>query len=121
MATSQIRSFRDLVVWQRSMDLAVHVHQLTDASPPRFRFSLSEQMNRAAISVPSNIAEGVGRHGRGEFRHFVSVALGSLRELESQLLLGARIGAFSSDDAAGPLLVAAEVGRMLTRLGNRLR
>ncbi len=121
MADPPIRSFQDLIVWQRSMDLAVRVHQLTKTAPARFRFSLSEQMNRAAISVPSNIAEGVGRHGRGAFRHHVSIALGSLRELETQMLLGLRIDAFRPGDAVEPLVIAAEVGRMLTRLGNRLR
>ena len=118
---SRIESFQDLIVWQRSMTLAVRVHLLTKHVAPRFRFSLAEQMSKAAISIPCNIAEGVGRHGRGEFRHHVSIALGSLRELETQLLLGVRLDAFRPGDAAEPLLMAGDVGRMLTRLGNRLR
>lgn len=98
------------------MDLAVRVHQLTRAAPLRFRFSLTERMNRAAISIPTNIAEGVGRHGCREFRRHVGITLGSLREIETQLLLAVRIGAFGAGDGAELLLIAAEVGRMLSRL-----
>ncbi|HET8623175.1 MAG TPA: four helix bundle protein [Gemmatimonadales bacterium] len=83
--------------------------------------SLAEQVNRAAVSAPSNIAEGVARLSRGEFRYHVSIALGSIRELETQLLLGARIGAVPAGDAAEVLAMADEVGRMLTRLGHRLK
>jgi four helix bundle protein len=86
MAAARIGSFRDLHVWRRSMELAVLVHQLTRRMPREYRFSLTEQMNRAAVSTASNIAEGAGRFGRGEFRRHVSIALGSVRELETQLL-----------------------------------
>jgi len=103
------------------MDLAVRVHHLTRNAPARYRFTLAEQMNRCAISVPSNIAEGAGRHSRGEFRHHVGIARGSLRELETQLLLGVRLDMFRAGDAAEPLVLAAAVGRMLSRLGSSLR
>jgi four helix bundle protein len=108
-------------VWQRAVDLAVQVHPLTRGMSREHRFSLAEQVNRAAVSVTSNVAEGAGRFGRGEFRRHVSIALGSVRELETQLLLGLRIEAFAPGQVAEPLALAEEVGRMLTKLGNRLQ
>jgi four helix bundle protein len=116
-----VRSVQDLVVWQRSIDLAARVFALSGSLAPRYRFSLGDQMNRAVVSIPSNIAEGVGRHHRREYRQHVGVARGSLREVETQLLLGMRIGAFSAEDAAEPLAIADEIGRMLSRLASRLR
>jgi four helix bundle protein len=124
MATTDLPAyspFQDLIVWQRSMVLATQVCQLTRNTPARFRFNLAEQMHRSAISIPSNIAEGAGRLSRGEFRQHVGIARGSLRELETQLLLGVRVDAFSQADIAEPLLVAAEVGRMLSKLSSSLR
>jgi four helix bundle protein len=82
---------------------------------------LAEQMNRAAVSISSNVAEGAGRFGRGEFSRHVSIALGSVRELETQLLPGLRIEPFAPGEVAEPLALAEEVGRMLTKLGNRLQ
>ncbi len=78
-------------------------------------------MNRAVVSIPSNIAEGVGRHHRGEYRQYVGIARGSLRELETQLLLGVRIGAFGMERVAEALSLADQIGRMLSRLASRLR
>jgi four helix bundle protein len=103
------------------MDLANHVFVLTGALAPHFRFSLGDQMNRAAISIPSNIAEGVGRHHRSEYRQHVGIARGSLREIETQLMLGVRIGAFTRDEAAEAVTLADQIGRMLSRLASRLR
>ena len=113
--------FERLVVWQRAMDLADRVHVLTRNAAPRFRFALADQMNRSAISIPSNIAEGAGRFSPREFRRFVGIARGPVRELETQLLLGIRVGMVRAGDAAEPLIWAADVGRMLSRLGSSLR
>ena len=102
------------------MDLAAHVHQLSRTTPSHLRFSLAEQMSRSAVSIPSNIAEGVGRLGRREYRRHMGIALGSLRELETQLLLGVRIEAFREEDATESIRLAGEVGRMLAALVKRL-
>lgn len=103
------------------MDLAARVHVLTVDAAPRFRFTLADQMNRSAASISSNIAEGAGRFSPREFCRFVGIARGSVRELETQLLLGIMVGMVPAGDAAEPLIWAADVGRMLSRLGSSLR
>ena len=102
------------------MELAIRIHQLTRTTPSHLRFSFAEQLSRSAVSIPSNIAEGVGRPGRREYRRHVGIAPASWRELETQLLLGVQIEAFKEDDAAESIPIAAEVGRMLAALGKRL-
>jgi four helix bundle protein len=100
---NQIRTYRDLVVWQKSMDVALAVMRLTDRlRGPRF-FALVDQLRGAALSVPSNLAEGHGRRSRAEYTRYVSISNGSLRELETQLLL---LGRFES-------AVALEVDQLL--------
>jgi four helix bundle protein len=79
-----IRNFRDLLAWQRAMDLVVELYRVTGLMPPDERFGLTAQMRRAAVSVASNIAEGQGRRTDGEFLNHLSMAHGSLRELETQ-------------------------------------
>lgn len=103
------------------MDLPDRVHVLTCHAAPRFRFTLADQTNRSAISIPSNIAEGSGRFSPREFCRFVGIVRGSVRELETQLLLGIRIGMLRAGDAAEPLIWAADVERMLSRLGSTLK
>jgi four helix bundle protein len=86
------RAHRDLRVWQEAMALVEMVYRLTSAFPPDERFGLVSQMRRAAVSVPSNIAEGSARKGTRELIHFLSLAVGSLAELDTQLALSARLG-----------------------------
>lgn len=83
--------FRRLEAWQKAMRLAVSVYDVTETFPPSEAFVLTRQMRRAAISIPSNIAEGRGRGGRREYRHFLFIARGSVFELQTQLLLATRI------------------------------
>lgn len=112
--------FRQLVVWQKAMDLAVGVYALCARLPSQERFELSSQLRRAAVSVPSNIAEGQGRATPGEFRQLLGVARGSLLEIETQILLVERLG-YVQPDATAPLLGAVdEIKRMLNALINRL-
>lgn len=103
------------------MDLAVRVHEITGAMPPRHRFSLAEQLNRASVSVPSNIAEGAGRCHRGEYHHHIGIARASVAELETQLLLAVRVSAIGAGDAAQPLELLTEVGKMLSGLAPQPR
>ena len=83
------RSYRDLLVWQKGKALAVRIYKATETFPVSERYGLTSQLRRAAVSVPSNIAEGQGRLTRGEFRHFLSQARGSLLELDTQLAIAA--------------------------------
>ncbi len=87
-----IRDYKDLVVWQKGMQLANQVYQLTQSFPTEERFGLISQMRRAAVSVPSNVAEGQARNTTGEFVQFVSHAEGSLAELDTQLRLSVQLG-----------------------------
>ncbi len=95
-----IRSFRDLEVWQVSMDLAVAIHRVTQGFPKEELYSLTDQMRRSAGSVPSNIAEGAGRVGPTEFRRFISIALGSLAELRTWVEIARRLEYLPDADAA---------------------
>lgn len=94
-----IRSFRDLEVWRAACDLAEKVYRATEGFPKKEVYGLADQMRRAATSVPSNIAEGAGRLGPIEFRHSLSIALGSLAELRTQVELSRRFGYFTDDQA----------------------
>jgi len=91
-AKSGVKSYRDLVAWQKGMDLTVHVYQATTHFPAGERFGLMAQMRRAAVSVPANIAEGFGRGGGADFRRFVLMARGSLFELQTHGELARRLG-----------------------------
>jgi len=115
---AEIRSHRDLVVWQKAMDLAVEVYRIVRALPDAERFGLISQLSRAATSIPANIAEGHGRMGGREYANFLSIARGSLKEL---LELAVRVGYVPEDDTKTALSIADEVGRMLTTLIQRLR
>src|SRR5688572_14500664 len=87
-----VKSFRDLDAWQVAMDLAVHVYGMAAKLPPHERFEMASQMRRAALSVPSNIAEGFNTKLRGRSRHHVRISLGSLAELVTCIELGRRLG-----------------------------
>ena len=110
------RSFRGLVVWQQAMRLTRSCYQLTRTLPREERYGLSAQMWRAAISVPANIAEGSGRGTRKDFVNFLRVAQGSLRELETYLLLLPSVD-LATREQVTPLLTQAEsIARLLNRL-----
>lgn len=115
-----IGSHRELVVWQKAMDMVVQVYRLSDRFPKSELYRLTSQLTRAAASVPANIAEGNGRSSRRDYAHFVSIARGSLNETETFLLLAIRLGYLSEQDARPTLALITEVGRMLTRLRSRL-
>lgn len=115
------RNYRDLIAWQKAMDLVEHVYRTSRQFPREELYALSSQIRRAAISVPSNIAEGEGRGGRKEFAQFLRVAHGSLRELETQVLIAQRLSYVDSREAASLLDVAAEVGRLITGLVRSLK
>src|SRR5947209_12772559 len=93
-----VRGYRDLVVWQDSMDLVVAIYRITAAFPREERYSLVDQLRRAAVSVPSNIAEGHGRSRTGDYLRHLSVAVGSLGEVETQVLIARRLEYIADDD-----------------------
>lgn len=109
-------SYRDLIVWQKAMDLVVLVYEVTRGWPADERFGLISQTQRAAVSIPANIAEGQGRNSNGYFLRFLAISHGSLCELETHLLIAQRLG-YVTDASMKPLAeMAIEVGRLLNVL-----
>lgn len=121
MANTPIRSYRDLIVWQRGMDLIDAVTKLCRSLDQADRFVYETQLRKAAVSVASAIAEGAGRYHTREFGQYVSVARGSLWEVETQVLSIGRNTTGTEARVAQCLALAEETGKMLTRLGESLR
>jgi four helix bundle protein len=90
--------FKELTVWQKAVDLAVDVYQVTKRFPSEERFGLISQINRCGVSMPSNIAEGAGRNTDGEFNHFLGISVGSSCELETQLIIANRLNFLTQND-----------------------
>jgi four helix bundle protein len=114
--TTAVRSYRDLIAWKKSMCLAAAVYRCTESFPRSELYGLTSQLRRAAVSVPSNIAEGQGRPSSGEFKQFLGHARGSLLELETQILLAEELGYLESATGDQLLQQASEVGRILNGL-----
>jgi four helix bundle protein len=117
---SPIESFKQLEVWQNAMDLAASIYQLTKTFPSAEQFGLTAQMRRAAVSVPSNIAEG-HRRTRPAYLNHLQIALGSLAEVETQLLLAVRLGYCRETDADPVHTLVERTGQMLHALLKALR
>lgn len=117
---SRIKTHRDLIVWQKARKLAAASYILARRLPPDEQFGMKSQMQRAAMSVTSNIAEGHGCFGKGDYTRHLSIARGSLMELESLLEVGSDVGYFEEQAIKAPLSLADEVGRMLWVLGKKL-
>jgi four helix bundle protein len=116
-----VQHYRDLEVWQLAMDLAVQCYQITKAFPREEIYGLTSQIRGAAVSVPANIAEGQGRQHTKEFLNHLSVARGSLKELETHLILSQRIGHLAPNDLDALLARTDRVSRMLTGLRKALQ
>jgi four helix bundle protein len=114
-----MRNFRRLEVWQRAFRLALSLQRDVDDLDWRHRFVLGDQLSRAALSIPANIAEGAGRESVKEFRRYLTIALGSSAELENHLLFARELGLI--DDATKYLSELSEVQRMLTGLRRGVR
>lgn len=118
---SSPKSYRDLIVWQKAMDLVTQVYCFTQGFPGNQTYGLTSQLQRAAVSVPANIAEGKARNGDKELRRFLRIARGSLAELETLLIL-ARDLAYGTPGTADRILIACdEVSRLLSGLMKSLK
>ncbi len=118
---AKIENYRGLDVWQCSMDLLDEIYPLTKKLPVNERYVLVSQMRRAALSIPSNIAEGYGRKHRGDYVHHVSIAFGSLCELETQLIVCGGKKYISKQDAKQAWELLQRGGKMLNRLRSSLQ
>jgi len=116
----KIRSYRDLRVWQKSVDLVAEVYSVTKRIPRRSNQNLAIQLQRAAVSIPANIAEGHGSQHLGDYLHHLSIASGSLAELESHFLLAERLALLPGSDVERVLLSTSDVSRMLAGLTKAL-
>ena len=109
----ELRSYRDLRVWQKGMDLAAEVYRLSKDWPKEELYGLTSQVRRSAASVPANIAEGYGRQSTASYSQFLKIARGSLKELETHLLLAERIGLVARGNCREVLEQADDLGKML--------
>lgn len=116
-----VRNYSDLIAWQKAMDLVEMVYAATKHFPKEELYGLTNQVRRAAVSVPSNIAEGQGRKSTNEFLRYLSMAHGSLREVETQVIIAARLLYLEERETNDLLALASEVGKLINGLINSLR
>jgi len=109
-------NYRDLIAWTKAFELALEIYRQTARFPSEEKYGLTAQLRRAAVSIPSNIAEGEGRRSKAEFRHFPFIALGSLRELETQILVSDSLGYLRPNESVKLMAMAAKVGRIINGL-----
>lgn len=117
----KLQSHKELIVWQKSMDLVVLVYELTASFPKSELFGITSQMRRAAVSIPSDIAEGWGRKSQKEYQQFMAIAYGSALELETRLILSKRLKLANNDDFKKPEAILLEVLKMLNSMTNKSR
>lgn len=117
----RIKSHKDLVVWQKSVELSLIIYTLTEDFPQREVYALASQLQRAAVSIPSNIAEGRARHSRKDFSHFLHMSYGSAAELETQLLIAYRMNFISEKQYCDVNSLLTEVSKMLRAMIQKLQ
>ena len=114
----KVKSYKELIVWQKAMLLARAVYEVQKQLPKEEVYALGDQIRRATVSIPSNIAEGFGRESDKDFRHFLSIARGSLYEVKTQLQLAESLGYLQIDDELNALF--GEVGKLINGLSKSL-
>ena len=114
-------SFKDLIVWQRAIELTMTIYRFTSAFPPSERFGLTNHLRRASVSIASNIAEGYGRNSRGEYLQFLGHARGSNFEVETQLVIARKLGFGNTKEGQQAYDLSQQTGRMLVALMKKLR
>lgn len=121
MGVEVMKTHKDLDVWKYSLDLVVEVYQLLKKFPDDEKFGIISQMKRCAVSIPSNIAEGAARSSAKEFSHFLTISLGSLAELETQIIISERLDFISDDNSKILLKNLTTIRKMLLGLKKSLR
>lgn len=120
MSSEDIRNYQDLIVWQKAMLLVEMIYTATQSFPKHELYGLTNQIRRAAVSIPSNIAEGQARYSNAEFRHFLSIAQGSKAEVETQIMIANRLNYISKDEMNQALSLLLEISKMLASLRKSL-
>ena len=116
-----VRNYSELIAWQKAMNLVEGIYTATKRFPKEELYGLTSQVRRATVSIPSNIAEGQGRKSTNEFLHHLSIAYGSLREVETQILIAGRLHYLDQQEINRLLELSAEVGRLINGLSHSLR
>lgn len=116
-----MNQFKNLKVWQASVDLAVEVYSITSKFPDKERFGLVSQINRSVVSIPSNIAEGAGRNSKKEFNNFLGIASGSLSELETQLIISNKLNYLSDETLSVVIEKIHPIHKMIYSLQKKLQ
>lgn len=106
-------NFKELNVWQKGIEIVVNIYKLTSSFPKEERYSLTSQIQRCAVSIPSNIAEGCGRTSEKELQHFLSISLGSSYELETQLIVSNKLGYINDDELKNVIIELTIIQKML--------
>ena len=119
--SSEIKSYKDLIIWQKGIDLVVEVYKIIKRFPREELYGLSDQIKRSAVSVPSNIAEGQSRQHTAEFRQFLYIARGSLAELDTQLIIAHRVGYIDSKNLDLFASRVTELRKMISALVAKLK
>ena len=119
--SSEIKSYKDLVIWQKAIDLVVEIYETLKSFPREELYGLSDQIKKSAVSVPSNIAEGQSRQHTAEFRQFLYIALGSLAELDTQLIIAHRLGYIDSNVSDSYTAKIIELRKMISTLTSKLK
>ncbi|MEX0347659.1 MAG: four helix bundle protein [Rhizobiaceae bacterium] len=115
-----VKSYRDLIVWQKAMDLSVEIYRVSEAFPNEERFGLISQVRRSSVSIVANIAEGFGRDSKRDFVRYLRISQGSLKETETHLLLSQRLGMVDGKQMEAGLSLSDEIGKMLRSLIARI-
>lgn len=115
-----VKSYKDLKIWQRSMDMVELIYRVTEGFPSKESFGLTSQMRRAAVSIPSNIAEGYGRQLTGSYSQFLSIARGSLFELETQVEICTRLKYLNKTESENLTSEIVEISKMISSLISKL-
>lgn len=118
--TETVRSYRELNVWQKGIELVKKIYMVTQTFPKTEVYGLTSQMQRAAVSIPSNIAEGQGRQHTREFRQFLHISIGSAAELDTQVVVAVELGYINADTAQAILDLILEIRKMTYALINKL-
>jgi four helix bundle protein len=119
---SGVKSYKELLIWQKGIKIVVLVYKLTKDFPKDEIYALTSQLKRASVSVPSNIAEGFGRQTDKSFNHFLNIARGSLNEIETQLIIAKELGFIDNEDVLNEILfLIDEEGKMLNAFAKNLK
>jgi four helix bundle protein len=116
----EVKSYKDLIVWQKAIEMVLEIYKIISKFPSEERYALSSQIRRSAVSVPSNIAEGHSRQHSSEFRQFIYIALGSLAELDTQLIIAEKLQYIYEEELSLITVKIVEIRKMLFTIGKKL-